>query len=305
MGKRADPVEPLGQQHDVLRPATLGNLLDRPVLVVEARQGPDHILADGLEDEVCGFGDAAVDRADRHGEGAGGVHDALRPPVWISFPMADGCVGVKLLTHRRQAFLPGVVVQHEVTQLRVPLEGLTKEILGFPFMPVDSGDDLKGAWEAGLRETFTDEDMNPRGLSVVGASLAWVEDVSQEPLFGLLLDDQANKYKAPCAHPTTQFRKLPVPATDLAARTVTFRQYIHVLGVLFRYASSAGECFHGRTIAANRVTPGGGVRAAGSANKLPGARPARRLRAGSGRKCAAAQSGVPQHGLRRPGGIQL
>ena len=73
--KRGAPREALGEEQGVFRRLPFGDLLDAAVLVEEARQGDDHVLADGLEQEVRGFREIGVHRPDRHGEGARRLDD--------------------------------------------------------------------------------------------------------------------------------------------------------------------------------------------------------------------------------------
>ena len=90
-------------------------------------------------------------RADGHDERARLLDDAPGPPVGVRTAIAHRRLRVESVAHRLDALLPGIVVEHEIAQVRMPLEAHAEHILGFPLVPIRRVNPLDHAGENLLR----------------------------------------------------------------------------------------------------------------------------------------------------------
>ena len=179
--------EPLSEQQNLFDRLALGELLDSTPFVEQARRGPDHIFTDSLEQKVHGFRRAGELRADGHDESARLLNDAPRPPIRVRKAVMQCRLRVKSVPHRFHGFLPGVVVEHEIAQVWMPLETHAEQVLRFPLVPVRGVNPLD----------HTGEDVVGKGRGYQHTQPAHVafavKRIAQMPIARTLLDDQTRK----------------------------------------------------------------------------------------------------------------
>ena len=93
------------------------------------------------------FGHAGEFRADGHDERARLLHDAPRPPVGVRTAMAHRRLRVEAVAHRLDVFLPGIVVENEITEVRMAFKTHAEQILRFALVPVRRVNPLDDARE--------------------------------------------------------------------------------------------------------------------------------------------------------------
>ena len=183
--------EPFREQQDLLDRLALSELLDGAPFVEEARRGADDVFADRFKQKVHRFRHPREFGADGHDECARLLNDAPGPPVGVREAMAHRRLRVKSAAHRFDAFLPGVVVEHEIAQMRMTFEAHAEQILRLPLVPVRRVNPLDNAGEYLLREGRAHQHVHPAGSAFA------VKHIAQLPLGCAFLDDQTGETEIP------------------------------------------------------------------------------------------------------------
>ena len=111
------------------------------------------------------LGHAGVFRADGHHECARLLHDAMRMPVGVRLAMKHRRLGIEVMAHRLDVFLPGVVVQNEIAEARMAFKIQAEQILGFALVPVRRVNKFDDARKSFFGERRGGQHMNPAGFA--------------------------------------------------------------------------------------------------------------------------------------------
>jgi hypothetical protein len=197
VSKRRRRRESLRQEQNLIDRFALSELLNRAPFVEQARRGADDVFADGFEQKMHRFRHAGEFRTDGHDERTRLLDDAPRPPVGVRKAMAHRRLRVDAAPHRLDIFLPGVVVEHKIAEVRMTFEVHAEQILRFPLVPVRRVNPLDDAREDVLRERCAHHHVHPARVAFT------VERVAQLPLARAFLDNQAGKAETPILENTT------------------------------------------------------------------------------------------------------
>ncbi len=206
--------KPFRQQQNLVHRFALREFLDGPPFVEEAGCRTNDIFTDSFEQEMDGLGHAGVFRAYGHHKRAWFLDDAPRPPVGVRLAMVHRCLRIEMPAHRLDVLLPDIVMQHKITEERMPLEDQTIQVFSLTLVPVGRVDEFHDAGEGPLGQRCAHEHLHPAGLASV------VKAMAQLPLVGALFDNQARKAKIPFKEkPAAELGQRPEGASHLARRT--------------------------------------------------------------------------------------